>query len=90
MERLTSIEPVFVEFIPEQMEHGKLYISLKYQVANHLCACGCGNQTVTPLNNKGWVLHYSKMVATLAPSIGNFSYPCKSHYFIVNNKINWL
>jgi hypothetical protein len=28
--RLQSIEPVFVEFVPEKLAPGKLYISLEY------------------------------------------------------------
>lgn len=26
---------------------------------------------------------------TLYPSIGNWSFPCQSHYWITNNKVRW-
>jgi|GEM_PF-1510907 hypothetical protein len=35
--------------IPEKLEYGVFYKSSKYNTAIHLCACGCGNQTVTPI-----------------------------------------
>lgn len=42
MNRLSYIVPVFVEFIPENLDYGKIYISDTYRTATHLCACGCG------------------------------------------------
>lgn len=38
-----EIEPVFVEFIPKEMEQGKIYISKEYGVANHACV-GAGGR----------------------------------------------
>lgn len=32
------------EFIPHELEFGKMYYSKEYSVANHLCLCGCGVQ----------------------------------------------
>ena len=86
-----SIIPEFVEFIPEvkNMKDGILYVSLKYKTAIHLCACGCKNQTVTPLS-QGWTLTNDRNKMSLRPSIGNFQFPCKSHYYITNNLIEWL
>lgn len=89
------LEPVFVKFIPEILEDGKIYISLEYETAIHLCPCGCGNQVVTPINNpKGWKLDVIAFASgynyvSLHPSIGSFSLPCKSHYFITNNIVKW-
>ena len=85
------IEPIFVEFIPEQLEAGKLYISEKYNAALHLCLCGCGEIVSTPLCRDGWELvKLPDNKITLSPSIGNYSFPCKSHYIIVKNVANFV
>lgn len=52
--RQTALPPQFVEFIPEQLEDGVLYISERHGTAIHLCCCGCGTELVTPLNPAGW------------------------------------
>lgn len=31
-------------FIPERLEEGILYVSIKYHTAAHLCPCGCKNK----------------------------------------------
>ena len=85
-ERINRFEPVFTDYVPEKLEEGKLYLSLKYKTAIHLCACGCGHRVVTPLNRNGWKITFE---ATLTPSIGNFEYPCHSHYWIRHNKVVW-
>lgn len=81
----------FVEFIPEQknMEHGVIYISLDYGTAVHNCFCGCGQQVVTPLSPTDWKLTYNGESITLHPSIGNWEFDCKSHYWIKEGKIIW-
>lgn len=85
------IEPVFVEFIPEQLEPGKLYISEKYKAALHLCLCGCGEVVSTPLSRDEWELvKFPDNKVTLSPSIGNYSFTCKSHYIIVKNVANFV
>lgn len=78
-----------VERIPKELKEGVLYVCLECAVAVHKCACGCGEKTVTPLGMDGWSLHFKNGELTLSPSIGNFSIPCKSHYFISNNKVRW-
>lgn len=82
----------FVDTIPnvDNMENATLYISLKYNVAIHKCACGCGNEVVTPLDERnGWVLSYNGKNVSLYPSIGNWNLPCQSHYWIREGKICW-
>lgn len=78
-----------VERIPKHLEEGIIYVCLECQVAVHLCACGCGEKTVTPLEENGWNLTFDENGLSLSPSIGNFSIPCKSHYFIKDNKVRW-
>ena len=77
----------FVEFMPEVINHGELYISMKYSVAIHLCACGCGEKVVTPLSPDDWHLKYDGEAISLYPSIGNWDFPCQSHYWINENKV---
>lgn len=79
----------FTEFIPAELEEGVLYITVEYGTAVHLCPCGCRNRVVTPLTPTDWELRYNGKTVTLDPSIGNWSFPCRSHYWIINNKVRW-
>ncbi|WP_198319142.1 DUF6527 family protein [Arenibacter algicola] len=79
----------FVEFIPEKVEEGVLYISIEYCTVIHKCVCGCGNEVVTPLSPTDWKLTFNGKVVSLYPSIGNWNFECKSHYWIRNNKIEF-
>jgi hypothetical protein len=79
----------FVEFIPEVLEEDVLYVSIAYRSAAHKCACGCGNRVVTPITPTDWKLIFDGKSVSLSPSIGNWSFDCKSHYWIENNKIKW-
>lgn len=89
MTRALRIQPFFVDFIPEYLEPGTLYVSRRYSTASHLCCCGCGLEVVTPLNPAKWrLIEYGGSVS-LHPSIGNWSFPCKSHYWIEANRVKW-
>lgn len=79
----------FVEFIPPHIQEGILYISLPYATAVHKCFCGCGNEVVTPLSSTDWRLTFDGTDVSLHPSIGNWSFKCKSHYWIKNSKVTW-
>ncbi|RSK23858.1 MULTISPECIES: DUF6527 family protein [Hymenobacter] len=79
----------FVEFVPQVLEQGVLYVSMPYATAAHLCCCGCGNKVVTPLTPTDWKLFYDGESISLTPSIGNWSFPCRSHYWIKHGKITW-
>jgi hypothetical protein len=85
----TYISHVFVEFIPEQLEPGVLYVSRRYSTASHLCCCGCGLKVVTPLNPAKWRLIDRNGTISLHPSIGNWGFPCKSHYWIEGSSVRW-
>lgn len=89
MTRTKTIRPQFVEFIPGNLEEGILYVSDKYKTASHLCCCGCGNKVVTPLKPAGWQLKRAQGRISLFPSIGSWSLPCRSHYWIRGNSIVW-
>lgn len=79
----------FVEYIPSEIEENTLYISIEYDIAKHRCACGCGADIVTSLSPARWKLIYDGETVSLSPSIGNWSHPCKSHYFITNDQVVW-
>lgn len=79
----------FVEFIPETLAEGILYVSIKYKTVAHLCACGCKREVVTPISPTDWELSFNGTSISLRPSIGNWDFPCKSHYFIIRNSIQW-
>jgi hypothetical protein len=44
--KLLTVKPQFVEFIPDKLEDGILYVSMHYATAVHLCLCGCGKEVV--------------------------------------------
>ena len=73
--------------IPDAVEDEVLYISLKYCTAIHKCACGCGNEVVTPISPMDWKLIFDGKTVSLSPSIGNWSFNCQSHYWIKRNEI---
>ena len=87
--RRTAIIPEFVESAPRELQDGVIYISDRFRTALHKCCCGCGREVVTPLNPAGWSYCRDGRSITLKPSIGNWSFPCKSHYLILRNEVVW-
>lgn len=84
---MKTLKHKFVELIPESLEEDVLYISIEYRTAVHKCVCGCGNEVVTPISPTDWKLIFDGKSISLTPSIGNWNFKCKSHYWIINNKI---
>lgn len=74
--------------IPREMEEGIFYYSPEFEIAIHLCACGCKGETVTPLRDM-WTLTITDGKPTLYPSIGNQHWPCKSHYWVTDGQVIW-
>lgn len=89
MARQASLKHEFVELIPAELAPGTLYISRKYNTAVHLCCCGCALEVVTPLNPAKWSLSEHGNTVSLFPSIGNWSFPCRSHYWIERGRVRW-
>lgn len=89
MNKAVQLTPEFVEAIPSKIEQGKIYISMEFATAIHSCCCGCGNEVVTPFTPTDWKLIFDGVSISLSPSIGNWSFPCQSHYWIRNNQIKW-
>lgn len=79
----------FIELLPPVMEEGVLYISLEYCSAIHKCVCGCGNKVITPISPTEWELTFDGKSISLYPSIGNWQFECKSHYWITKSKVKF-
>jgi hypothetical protein len=77
----------FVEQIPERLNDGVLYVSMSFGTVVHKCACGCGSEVVTPLSPTDWKLTFDGESISLHPSIGNWSFACRSHYWITNGQV---
>ena len=89
MTRLNILRHEFVEFIPKVLPDGVIYISIPYATVIHNCCCGCGVRVVTPLSPVEWTLSFDGRSVSLSPSIGNWSFPCRSHYWVRNNRVIW-
>lgn len=79
----------FAEFIPEEIQDGRLYVSIEHATVVHRCACGCGMEVVTPLSPTDWALTYDGETASLDPSIGNWDFECRSHYWVRKGRVVW-
>lgn len=86
MGKTSDFKIEFVHYIPKEFNQGVLYISMEYSLVMHLCACGCGEKVATPLSPDDWKLYYDGELITLSPSVGNWDFPCRSHYWIKRNK----
>jgi len=89
MPQVERFDHEFVDQIPENLDEGILYVSMRFGMVIHLCACGCGNQTVTPLGPTDYKLIYDGETITFHPSVGNWNFPCRSHYWVRRAKVVW-
>ncbi|MEX0600914.1 MAG: DUF6527 family protein [Rhodothermales bacterium] len=89
MTKRTLVAHAFVDFIPDEFADGVIYVSIQFATAAHKCCCGCGSEVVTPLSPTDWSLTFNGETISLSPSIGNWSFPCQSHYWIRENKVVW-
>lgn len=78
-----------VHYMPKELKPGVLYVSEEFDIAMHLCACGCGSKVKTPLGPTEWSVTETRGGPSLRPSIGNWQQPCQSHYWITGGKIVW-
>jgi hypothetical protein len=83
------IKHEFVEYIPNELKDGTVYVSIEFATVAHKCCCGCRNEVVTPLSPTDWKLTFDGESISLDPSIGNWSFRCKSHYWIKRNMVKW-
>ena len=87
--RASHVGHEFVEFIPNELEHATLYVSIPYATCVHLCFCGCGERVVTPLSPIDWRLTFDGESVSLDPSVGNWNLDCESHYWIECGRVRW-
>lgn len=78
----------------EKMEEGVIYISIEYGCSQHKCLCGCGEiatMSLKPAWESGWdLIKHNEEIYSFTPSIGNYNFPCKSHYIITKNVANFV
>jgi hypothetical protein len=79
----------FVEYMPESLDEGVVYVSIPFSLVSHKCCCGCGEEVVTPLSPTDWELIFDGDTVSLYPSIGNWNFKCRSHYWIRRNRVEW-
>jgi hypothetical protein len=89
MKRIKTLTHEFVEHIPSDLKDGTIYVSMTFTTAIHKCCCGCGQEIVTPISPTDWKLIFDGQSISLYPSIGNWSLPCQSHYWIERNMVKW-
>jgi hypothetical protein len=77
-----------VERFPLDRADGVIYLSERFRMASHRCACGCGFD-VDLLLGDGHRISGSDEAPTVSPSIGVWGSPCKSHYWIRSGRVDW-
>ena len=66
-----------VHYMPKELKPGVLYVSEEFDIAMHLCACGCGSKVRTPLGPTEWSVQETNSGPTLRPSVGNWRQACR-------------
>lgn len=85
--KILELTPRDLDEFPRVLEEGILYISEECELAAHKCCCGCGEDVITPLNPARWRLDRHAGRVSLYPSIGNWKFACRSHYWIRKNRV---
>lgn len=86
-QKIKKLSLRFVKIIPDHIEAGVLYISMEYRFSRHSCGCGCGEIIDIIFSPTDWKMIFDGSTVSITPSIGNWSYHCKSHYWITKNII---
>lgn len=91
-----------VQHVPElpdrrewELEDGVLYIADDEPYAAWLCPCGCGRIVVASVEHENsthptWHIEEKDGKVTLNPSVDSMWWPCRSHYFVRENRIEWV
>lgn len=85
--KILELIPRDQDEFPRMLEEGVLYISEECELAAHKCCCGCGEDVITPLRPARWRLDRNGGRVSLYPSIGNWRFACRSHYWIRDNRV---
>src|SRR5258708_4903846 len=78
-----------VHYMPKELKPGVLYVSEEFDIAMHLCACGCGSKVKTSLGPTEWSVEETKSGPNLRPSVGNWQQASQSHYWIDRGEVVW-
>ena len=85
----------------DKLDDGVLYVvdskEQREQTILYNCPCGCGNVIDIPYYHAGqqkelfpsWTYRENQGKVTISPSIYSTGLPCRSHYFIRDNRIDW-
>jgi len=87
--KVTRFRLAEVESFPRPLEVGVLYFSERFSGAAHACACGCGMEVITPISPVQWRITRNARGVSLRPSIGNWNFQCRSHYWITDGAVQW-
>ncbi|GGD84553.1 hypothetical protein GCM10011515_00350 [Tsuneonella deserti] len=79
----------FVKAFPDKLDEGILYVSVEFSTAAHRCFCGCGSEVYTRFSPRDWSMKFNGEVVSINPSIGNWSFPCQSHYILDGGRVHW-
>jgi len=79
----------FVKAFPDKLDDGILYVSVEFGTAAHLCLCGCGSEVYTRFSPRDWSMKFNGEAVSISPSIGNWSFPCQSHYILDGGRVHW-
>lgn len=86
--KIKILRPEYVGQLPDQLAEGVLYVCKEFELTAHKCCCGCGEDVYLKIGPAKWQLSTtSNGRITLYPSVGNWKYACKSHYWIEKNRV---
>lgn len=86
--KILRLEPRYLTQFPEQLQEGIIYISEEFNLTGHKCCCGCGEDVYLKLGPAKWQLTKEPdRTVSLFPSVGNWKYACRSHYWITGNEV---
>lgn len=89
-ERQLRYKHEFVDVVPDEIEEGVLYVSVKYKSVSHLCMCGCGEKVAFRLAPERFGIKFDGKAVSLSPSVGNSNFACRSHYWLEHGEVVWL
>src|ERR1041385_1525297 len=87
--RRSSYMHTFVDILPDSLSEGVLYVCIQYATSAHKCFCGCGREVITPIHPTKWRLTFDGKQVSLFPSVGSWSLPCQSHYWLKGGRVLW-
>jgi hypothetical protein len=86
--KVKLLMPKYVANLPEQLEEGVFYICEEFNATAHKCCCGCGEEVYNKLGPAKWrLIKGLDGTVSLEPSVGNWKYACRSHYWITDNRV---